>query len=255
MTQSERRLFLIKELLNENNYNIAIPNNAAEQKILLRALFNVRMPKSIDSEFLKIQDEYLKNEIEEKGITDYKKLKPIKKEIYLWQGDITTLKCDAIVNAANSKMLGCFCPNHNCIDNAIHTFAGVELRTKMNEIMQGKDEKTGNAIITPAYNLPSKYIIHTVGPIICGKLNEKDCKLLESCYISCLKAADKSKLKSIAFCCISTGEFSFPNDKACDIAVKTVENYKTETGSKIEVIFNVFKDKDCELYRKYLTKS
>ena len=254
MTQEERRIYLIDFLLNENDEykNIAIPNDDDEQRTLLRALLNVRLPKSIDEEFLKIQDEYLKTEIEEKGITDYKNLEPMQDGVYLWQGDISTLKCDAIVNAGNSQMLGCFYPNHKCIDNAIHTFAGIELRLKMAEIMNENSADTGCTVITKAYNLPSKYIIHTVGPIVRYSLTQREKLQLESCYLNCLSLADEWGISSIAFCCISTGEFGFPNDKACKIAVDTVRKYKEKTGSKIEVIYNVFKDSDKQLYEKYL---
>ena len=256
MTQAEKRQYLITELLNERpEYaDISIPNDETEQKKLLRALFNVRMPLPISDDFLVVQNKYLQEEIAQKGITSIDDLEPIKPDIYLWQGDITTLKCDAIVNAANRQMLGCFCPNHGCIDNAIHTFSGVQLRLKCAEIMkiQGKDEETGKAKITPAYNLPCKYILHTVGPIVTGKLTEKDCELLRSCYRSCLALADEYKLNSIAFCCISTGEFHFPNDKAAKIAIETVSEYKKLTNSKIKVIFNVFKNSDYEIYREYL---
>lgn len=256
MTQEERRLYLITELIKENSRysDIVIPNNEVEQKALLRGLLNVRMPNDISKEFLQIQDEYLQEECKSKGITDLEDLKPIENDIYLWQGDITTLKCDAIVNACNCDLLGCFYPNHKCIDNAIHTFSGVQLRLACNEIMvkQGHKEETGKAKITLAFNLPCKYVIHTVGPIVRGKLTEKDCDLLKSCYISSLKIAEKNHLNSIAFCCISTGEFHFPNDKASEIAINTVKEYKEKTHSKIKVIFNVFKDKDYEIYRKLL---
>ena len=256
MTQNDRRKYLITELLKEQpKYsNVIIPNDTTEQKKLLRALFNVRLPLPISDEFLGVQDEYLQEEIAQKGITSIDDLEPIKPDIYLWQGDITTLKSDAIVNAANSQMLGCFCPNHGCIDNAIHTFSGVQLRLKCAEIMQkqGKDKETGKAKITPAYNLPCKYILHTVGPIVTGKLTEKDCELLRSCYRSCLALADEYKLNSVAFCCISTGEFHFPNDKGAKIAIETVSEYKKLTNSKIKVIFNVFKNSDYEIYREYL---
>lgn len=258
MTQKDRREYLIGYLLNENEAykSVRIPSGDEEQKTLLRALLNVRMPYPASNEFLNIQNEYLKERISENGITDFKKLTPTANGIYLWQGDITTLKCDAIVNAANKKLLGCFCPNHKCIDNAIHTFSGIQLRQKCNEIMmrQGHDEETGRAKITPAYNLPSKYVIHTVGPIVGGTLTKRDCDLLKACYLSCLELADKSGAESIAFCCIATGEFCFPNDKAAEIAVSTVEEYKEKTNSKIEVIFNVFKDKDREIYRRILQK-
>lgn len=256
MTQEERRLYLIKELIKENSRysNIVIPNNEVEQKALLRGLLNVRMPNDKSKEFLQIQDEYLQEEIAQKGITSINDLEPIQNDIYLWQGDITTLKCDAIVNACNCDLLGCFYPNHKCIDNAIHTFSGVQLRLACNKIMvkQGHKEETGKAKITLAFNLPCKYVIHTVGPIVRGKLTEKDCDLLKSCYISSLEIAEKNHLNSIAFCCISTGEFHFPNDKASKIAINTVKEYKEKTHSKIKVIFNVFKDKDYEIYRKLL---
>ena len=256
MAQDKKREYLITELLNERpEYaDISIPKEKSEQEKLLRALFNVRLPLPIDKNFLSVQNEYLQEEIAQKGITSIDDLEPVKPDIYLWQGDITTLKCDAIVNAANSQMLGCFCTNHGCIDNAIHTFSGVQLRLKCAEIMQkqGKDEETGKAKITPAYNLPCKYILHTVGPIVTGKLTEKDCELLRSCYRSCLALADEYKLNSIAFCCISTGEFHFPNDKGAKIAIETVGEYKRLTNSKIKVIFNVFKNSDYEIYREYL---
>ena len=256
MNQNERRIFLIQELLKENKRyeDMEIPQDFEEQRALLRALMNVRIAKNVDDEFIKVQDEYLKEEIKRKGIVDIDDLKPIKDGIYLWQGDITTLRCDVIVNAANSGMTGCYVPNHRCIDNCIHSFAGVQLRLECDEIMtkQGYSEPTGQAKITNSYNLPCKYIIHTVGPIINGKLTSEDCDLLESCYKSCLELAVKNNLDSIAFCCISTGEFHFPNDKAAQIAVKTVEEFmKKETGLK-KVIFNVFKDMDKEIYRKLL---
>lgn len=256
MNQNERRIFLIQELLKEDKrYNdIEIPQDFEEQRVLLRALMNVRMAKGINGEFIKVQNEYLQDETKRKGIVDIDDLEPIKNRIYLWQGDITTLRCDAIVNAANSGMTGCYVPNHRCIDNCIHSFAGIQLRLECDEIMkkQGHGEPTGEAKITNSYNLPCKYIIHTVGPIINGKLTSEDCDLLESCYKSCLELASKNNLESIAFCCISTGEFHFPNDKAAQIAVKTVEEFmKKETGLK-KVIFNVFKDMDKEIYRKLL---
>ena len=231
-----------------------IPQDFEEQRALLRALMNVRIAKNIDDEFIKVQDEYLKEEIKRKGIVDIDDLKPIKDGIYLWQGDITTLRCDVIVNAANSGMTGCYVPNHRCIDNCIHSFAGVQLRLECDEIMtkQGYSEPTGQAKITKSYNLQCKYIIHTVGPIINGKLTSEDCDLLESCYKSCLELAVKNNLDSIAFCCISTGEFHFPNDKAAQIAVKTVEEFMKKETSLKKVIFNVFKDMDKEIYRKLL---
>lgn len=256
MTQNERRLYLIAALLKEQPQfsKIEIPCDKQEQKRLLRSLFNIRMPEPVTEKFLTVQNAYLKEETRRKGITALSDLEPISKEIYLWRGDITTLECDAIVNAANSQMLGCFCPNHGCIDNAIHTFAGVQLRLACRDLMkqQGHEEETGKAKITPAFNLPSRYVIHTVGPIVYGGLTKKDKDLLASCYRSCLELAERKGLKSIAFCCISTGEFHFSNDKAAQIAVETVKRYKEETQSEIEVIFNVFKKLDYNIYKRLL---
>ena len=257
MTQTERRTYLIEYLLSERGEKISIPLDEYDQKRLLRSLFNIRMPRETSEEFLQIQDAYLQEENRRKGITDLADLEPVQDGIYLWQGDITTLKCGAVVNAANSQMLGCFNPCHGCIDNAIHTFAGIQLRRDCNEIMheQGHDEPTGQAKITPAYNLPCRYIIHTVGPIVSGKLNEQHCELLKSCYLSCLKLAEKNGVDSIAFCCISTGVFGFPKREAAKIAVDTVKEYKEENRSNIKVIFNVFKDDDLSIYRNILSKS
>ena len=256
MNQTERRIFLIRELLSERPdcANMQIPADIDRQKRLLRSLFNVRMPKPVSKEFLRTQDEYLQEEIASKGITRMEDLTPVQDTLYLWQGDITTLECDAIVNAANSGMLGCFCPNHGCIDNAIHTFAGVRLRAACAEIRnrQGREEETGQAKMTPAFNLPCKFVLHTVGPIVHGSLTEKDKAYLASCYRSCLMLAAQNAIESIAFCCISTGEFHFPNDQAARIAIQTVKEYKRQTKSKIEVIFNVFKDLDYEIYKKLL---
>lgn len=256
MTQNERRIFLIKELLREQpRYsNLKIPADVQEQRSLLRSLFNIRMPIPISQEFLAVQDAYLQEELRRKGITELSNLTPVQEGIYLWQGDITTLACDAIVNAANSQMLGCFHPCHGCIDNAIHTYAGVQLRLACAELMeqQGHEEETGKAKITPAFNLPCRYVLHTVGPIVQGWLTKKDKELLASCYRSCLELAEKNNLRNIAFCCISTGEFHFPNDKAAQIAIQTVKEYRQETHTKMEVIFNVFKDEDYKIYRRLL---
>lgn len=252
MTQDEKRIFLIQKLLDEQpRYrDIKVPQDTAEQKQLLRSLFNVRMPKNISREFLAVQDEYLGEETAAKGITDFADLSPMSDGLYLWQGDITTLRCDAIVNAANSGMTGCYAPCHGCIDNAIHTYAGMQLRMECARLMklQGHEEATGRAKITPAYNLPCRYVLHTVGPIITGRLKEKDKELLASCYRSCLELARQKGIKSIAFCCISTGEFHFPNDLAAEIAVETVKQYR----GNMEVIFNVFKDVDYKIYKDIL---
>lgn len=254
MDQGERRKFLIQELLQENvQYgDLEIPAGEAEQKQLLRGLMNVRLPRRIGREFLKVQDEYLQAETAAKGITELDDLNPVSEGLYIWQGDITTLRCDAIVNAANSGMTGCYVPNHRCIDNCIHSFSGIQLRIDCAEIMQmqGHEEETGKAKITKAYNLPCRYILHTVGPIIKGSLTKADCELLAGCYCSCLELAAENHLESVAFCCISTGEFHFPNDKAAQIAVSTVKKFMQKETSVKKVIFNVFKDVDKEIYSR-----
>ena len=256
MNQVERRMYLIRKLLSERpKYaNMPIPTNAQEQKKLLRSLFNIRMPEPVSEECLKIQDEYLQEEISRKGVTLLEDLTPEKDNLYLWQGDITALGCDAIVNAANSQLLGCFCPCHGCIDNAIHTYAGVQLRLACAELMngQGHEEETGKAKITTAFNLPCRYVLHTVGPIVRELLTSKDEELLASCYRSCLELAALNRIGSIAFCCISTGEFHFPNDRAAEIAIQTVTEFIQKKNSEIKVIFNVFKDLDYEIYKKLL---
>lgn len=257
MTQAERRIYLIKHLLAEQpRYQVlSVPADTAEQKRLLRSLMNIRVPQPIGEDFLAVQDEYLQGELAQKGVADFADLMPVSEGIYLWQGDITTLRCDAIVNAANSGMTGCYVPCHGCIDNCIHTYAGIQLRQECAAIMreQGREEETGKAKITRAYNLPCKYVLHTVGPIITGPLTGQDEKLLASCYRSCLELAEQYGIKSIAFCCISTGEFHFPSDRAAEIAVRTVREYRSENNSNIKVIFNVFKDVDYEIYRNLLT--
>ena len=256
MNQSEKRLFLIQSLLNERPscQKQIIPADSERQKILLRGLMNVRRPVRIGADFLQVQDAYLQDETAAKGIADIADLTPIQPGLYLWQGDITTLKCDAIVNAANSGMTGCYIPNHRCIDNAIHTFAGVELRLACAELMehQGYPEPTGQAKITPAFNLPCRYVLHTVGPIISGRVTKADKELLASCYRSCLELAAENSLESVAFCCISTGEFHFPNDLAAEIAVQTVKEFLKKQTSAKKVIFNVFKDLDKTVYEKLL---
>ena len=256
MTQAQQRLFLIRSLLREKpEYrNIDIPAELDSQRQLLRGLMNIRAPQNTDEGFLKMQDTYLQGENEAKGITDVADLTPVQPGLYLWQGDITTLKCDAIVNAANSGMTGCYIPNHRCIDNAIHTYAGVELRLACAELMeqQGYPEPTGQAKITPAFNLPCRYVLHTVGPIISGRVTKADKERLASCYRSCLELAAENGLESVAFCCISTGEFHFPNDLAAEIAVATVKEFLKKQTSVKKVIFNVFKDLDKAIYEKLL---
>ena len=256
MNQSEKRLFLIQSLLNERPscQKQIIPADSERQKILLRGLMNVRRPVRIGADFLQVQDDYLQDETAAKGITDVADLTPVQPGLYLWQGDITTLKCDAIVNAANSGMTGCYIPNHRCIDNAIHTFAGVELRLACAELMeqQGHPEPTGQAKITPAFNLPCRYVLHTVGSIIDGPVTQRDRDLLASCYRSCLELAAENGLESVAFCCISTGEFHFPNNLAAEIAVRTVKEFLKKQTSVKKVIFYVFKDLDKAIYEKLL---
>lgn len=256
MNQEERRRFLIQYLLGEEEQyrKTEVPSSVDEQKQLLRGLMNVRMPKAASAGFLRIQDEYLTERVKEKGVVSLAELDPVQEGIYLWQGDITRLAVDAIVNAANSGMTGCYRPNHNCIDNCIHTFGGVQMRLDCARLMekQGYEEPTGQAKITPAYNLPSKYVLHTVGPIIRDKVTKEEEELLASCYRSCLELAGKHGLKSVAFCCISTGVFCFPNQRAAKIAVETVKSYRAEKGNEIEVVFNVFKEIDYEIYRELL---
>ena len=235
MNQSEKRQFLIQSLLKERPQyrDMRIPADAESQRQLLRGLMNIRAPRRIGAEFLQVQDEYLQAETAAKGITDLANLTPVQPGLYLWQGDITTLKCDAIVNAANSGMTGCYIPNHRCIDNAIHTYAGVELRLACAELMeqQGYPEPTGQAKITPAFNLPCKYVLHTVGPIMKGACRNRIRSCLASCYRSCLELAAENSLESVAFCCISTGEFHFPNEPAAEIAVRTVKEFMQKQTS------------------------
>ena len=296
MNQEEKRVFLIEELKKESSVmrGIAVPKEEEAQKMLLRGLMNVRMAKPASLSFQKVQDEYLQTETEKKGITKLSSLSPVavipraaapKTDspqgdeaasvsgseprsdafLYLWQGDITTLAADAIVNAANSAMTGCYIPNHRCIDNAIHTFAGVQLRLYCHAYMQeqaGKKgasyaEPTGHAMLSPAYNLPSKFILHTVGPIVGDALTEEDRTLLASCYTSCLDLASQHQLESIAFCCISTGEFHFPNDRAAEIAIRTVRDWLSghPSSTVTKVVFNVFKNEDLAIYRSLLQKT
>lgn len=256
MTQKDRIFYLINYLIKENDElkSLDIPAKDAARKRLLRSLMNIRPPKPAAKEFLKVQDEYLQEEQAEKEIISLADISYGKSGIYLWQGDITRLSVDAIVNAANSAMLGCFVPCHGCIDNAIHSAAGVELRLECSRIMekQKMEEPVGKAKITGAYNLPCRYVLHTVGPIIYGEVTKKDCSLLSDCYRSCLELAAEYQLKSVAFCCISTGEFHFPNETAARIAIQTVKDYQRKNPSDMEVVFNVFKDYDYEIYRQLL---
>lgn len=256
MTQTERLTFMIQFLSDENNElkSIDIPAEDTAGKRLLRSLMNIRPPKKVSKEFISVQDAYLQNELAKKGVVNLSELCRVKPGVYLWQGDITRLSVDAIVNAANNELLGCFIPCHSCIDNAIHSAAGVQLRLECSRIMkrQNSTEPTGKAKITKGYNLPCQYILHTVGPVIYGDVTEKDCGLLADCYISCLELASERCLKSVAFCCISTGEFHFPPEYAAKIAVQTVLKWLEENNSGMGVVFNVFKDSDYEIYKQLL---
>ena len=258
MTQQERLRYLVEGLVAEykekHNEHIDIPMNEEEQFNLFRALCNIRPAGSMPAEWMKVQDEYLNELAREKGIVTINDMEKRAPQIYLWQGDITRLSVDAIVNAANNQLLGCFAPNHRCIDNAIHTFAGIELRMACSRMIEYMDmpEKTGVARKTYGFNLPAKHVIHTVGPIIYDSLTDIEREQLASCYRSCLELANAYSLQSIAFCCISTGEFRFPNEDAAQIAIDTVRTYLKETNSKIQVVFNVFKDIDYDIYNKLL---
>ncbi len=258
MNQDERCLRLIQALLDEmpQYRDTPIPALQDQRWRLLRSLMNVRPPMPATKEFLRVQDAYLKQMTLEKGIVDAASLPTNAKDerLILWQGDITTLQCDAIVNAANSQMLGCFSPCHGCIDNIIHTMAGVQLRLACHEIMQkqGHEEPTGHAKITPGFNLPAKYVLHTVGPIIDDEVTAEDEVLLASCYQKCLGLAAQKGLRSVAFCCISTGVFRFPPERAAEIAIQTVKEYLWQDATIQRVVFNVFKDSDLAIYQEKL---
>jgi O-acetyl-ADP-ribose deacetylase (regulator of RNase III) len=244
---------LIEILLSEMPEQRGMLQRFPVKRQALRALMNVRPPAPLSGDFIKKQDELLSAERDERGIICLKELKPIRgSNIYLWQGDITRLATDAIVNAANSEMLGCFYPCHNCIDNIIHSSSGLQLRQECYQIIQkqGHDEEVGHAQITKGYNLPAKFVIHTVGPDLSlqGFVAPKDRQALTSCYRSCLVLADKNKLSSIAFCCISTGVFAYPPQEAALVAISTVESYLKNTSSPLKVVFNVFKDSDYRIY-------
>lgn len=255
MTQSQRRSYLIEKLLQERReyMGVSLPTEE-EQRRLLRGLMNLRPPAPVSGEFLQVQDAYFQERLKERGVTKLEALTPVQPGLYLWQGDITTLEVDAIVNAANSGMTGCYVPCHGCIDNAIHTYAGMQLRLECTEIMrkQGHEEETGHAKITGGYNLPCRYILHTVGPIVSGTLTKEHEQQLASCYRSCLDLAAENNCESLAFCCISTGEFHFPNEKAAEIAVETVKQWQARHPQQLEVIFNVFKNSDREIYEQLL---
>jgi O-acetyl-ADP-ribose deacetylase (regulator of RNase III) len=258
MKQNERLRYLINGLLAENPscQDMGIPDAPDEQWRLLRSLMNVRPAAPIRDDFLKIQDEYLIQRIAEHGIVEAPALPAtaLDPRIVIWKGDITTLRIDAIVNAANSRMEGCWQPCHACIDNCIHTFSGVQLRMRCHEIMteQGHEEPAGQAKITHGYNLPAKYVLHTVGPIIDHSPSKHDDGLLASCYVSCLKLAEGHGCRGIAFCCISTGVFRFPQEKAAEIAIQTVKEFLNNGSAMERVVFNVFTPEDERIYRQLL---
>ena len=260
MKDTEQLQFLTETLLDEmpqyRREAKRVPRGAEEQRRFLRCLMNVREPGTLSELFLQAQDELLSREREKKGVVHVAELLPIPgdERLILWQGDITRLDADAIVNAANSALLGCFRPGHNCIDNVIHSAAGLQLREECAAIMrrQGHEEPTGQAKITPAFNLPCRYVIHTVGPIVQGRLTRRHEEQLASCYRACLRLAEENRCRSIALCCISTGVFGFPKPRAAEIAVQTVRAYRANRHSEIEVIFNVFQDEDYGIYRALL---
>ena len=258
MNSKEQLQFLIRELLAEHPQyeNMKIPEDEEQQKRLLRSLMNIRPSRPISAQFLKIQDAYLTEQVGKRGIVDVQTLmpSPFNPRLVLWKGDITTLKADAIVNAANSALRGCYIPRHSCVDNIIHSVSGIQLRLACDELMkkQGHDEPTGKAKITSAFNLPCRYVLHTVGPIVSGELTQSHCGQLADCYRSCLELAAENRLKSIAFCCISTGEFHFPQRKAAEIAVQTVNDFLQTDRSIEKVIFNVFKQDDYDIYKRLL---
>ena len=263
MTQDERLNFLVEEFKadSEEYKELSVPADSEGKRRILRSLMNIRMPKDLPDGVLKIQDEYLKERAKEKGIVKISDIPTAAEGISVWQGDITRLEVDAIVNAANSQMLGCFVPMHTCIDNCIHSFAGVELRAECNRKMEALRMKYGKAyeqptsvpMLTDAYNLPAGKVIHIVGPIVSDKLNSKLEKELSDCYTNTLDICAENDLKSVAFCCISMGVFRFPGKRAAEIAVHTVKNWiKKNPGKTERVIFNVFKDEDRAIYERLL---
>lgn len=260
MNKTEKLQYLNQILLDEmpeyRSRAAQFPQEYAGQRRLLRSLMNLRPPMPLRPEFLAAQNALLAAEREERGVVDAAGLPevPGRPGIALWQGDITRLKADAIVNAANSALLGCFCPCHGCIDNAIHSAAGLQLREACRRLMeaQGHAEPAGGAKLTEGYNLPARYVLHTVGPIVRGKVTGRDRTDLAACYRSCLELAETRGLESVAFCCISTGEFGFPNREAAEIAVRAATGFLQASTSVKKVIFNVFKDIDADIYRRLL---
>lgn len=264
MTQDERRRYLIDALLAEraDGAGVAVPEDADDQQALLRALMNVRPPAPVAAEVLAVQDAYLAERLRERGgAVDAAALPPVDaaypvlSRVALWRGDITRLAADAIVNAANDQMLGCFVPGHHCIDNAIHTYAGMQLRLDCARLMaaQGHAEPTGEVKVTSAHNLPCRYVFHTVGPIVRdGRPTPHDEVLLASCYRACLEEATRRGISTLAFCCISTGIFGFPQEEAARVAERAVLDHLVYTDHGLKVIFDVFLDSDQRIYQELL---
>ena len=260
MNRSAQLQYLNRKLLAEmpqyREQAAAFPPDDASQRQLLRSLMNVRPPMPLDPAFLAVQDALLSAEREERGVVDGDCLPAASDpRLVLWQGDITRLQADAIVDADNSALLGCFVPCHSCIDNAIHSAAGLQLREECWRLMQaqGHPEPNGRAKLTKGYNLPARYVLHTVGPIVRSRVTEQDRAELVGCYRSCLELAAEHGLRSVAFCCISTGEYHFPNQAAAEIAIKAVTDFLDQRAVSIKrVIFNVFKDLDADIYRRLL---
>ena len=244
---------LIEILCNERGKRVPLLPES-EKPNYFRSLCNVRPPMPVTAEFLALQDEYLTEKKRERGVANVDDF-DFADGIALFKGDITTLNADGIVNAANSAMLGCFRPLHNCIDNVIHSAAGVQVRCDCNDIMRGKEAENGEVIVTKAYNLPSRFIFHTVGPIVSGGVTAKNENDLRKCYLNCLGKADEMNLKTLAFCCISTGVFGYPKEAAAKVAVETVKAYKARTKSTLKVIFNVFTEEDYAIYKRLLGKN
>ena len=263
MTQNERLDYLVEEFKTDSvRYkDLTTPSDTAGKRQLLRSLMNIRMPGEMDERVLEIQDDYLQERIRENGIVELGDIPEIRDGISIWQGDITRLKVDAIVNAANSQMLGCFVPMHTCIDNCIHTFAGIQLRAECSRQMKkmraryGRDYEQPTAVpmLTDAYNLPAKKVVHIVGPIVQDDLTPELEQDLADCYTNTLELCAENNLRSVAFCCISTGVFHFPNKRAAEIAVHTVKEWiEAHPGEVDRVIFNVFKEEDREYYESEL---
>lgn len=271
--QAERLDYLLKEFKEDSLYykDLEAGDDYEEKRMALRSLMNIRGPWPMPEDVVKMQDEFLTEETKEKGIVSLDRIPTVAGQygsrhiladkVSIWQGDITRIQAGAIVNAANSQMLGCFVPCHRCIDNAIHSAAGIQLRAECSRYMERKkmqygsryEEPAGQAVLTKGYNLPAEYVIHTVGPVVGGVLNNRHRQDLQNCYVNVLKCCVENGIHSVAFCCISTGEFHFPNAEAAKIAVKAVTDFLKDSEAEFDrIIFNVFKDMDRNLYEKEL---